>query len=162
MVSDMKHKLKLIFIASLCIFLSGCLTFGSLKHRQINMLTEEGFKPTEEGWAFGLHDPLLFGFDKIESSPESLTHLTHLSKQLLKYKLNRLKIVGYTDDIGNEEYNLNLSKQRAVYISSIFVEHGFKNTDVESVGRGANQPLVPNTTDENRATNRRVSIIVLP
>lgn len=162
MVSDMKHQFKLILIAGLCIFLSGCLTLGGLKHKQISMLKEEGFKPTEEGWAFGLHDPLLFGFDKIESSPESIEHLTKLSERLLKYKLDHLKIVGYTDDIGNEDYNLNLSKQRAAYISSIFVEHGFKDTNVESVGRGSHQPLVPNTSDENRATNRRVSIIVLP
>ena len=71
-------------------------------------------------------------------------------------------IVGHTDDIGNPKYNQKLSEESAQSVASIFVQQGFKQNDLTAVGRGSSQPFVHNTSDENRASNRRVAVIIIP
>jgi outer membrane protein OmpA-like peptidoglycan-associated protein len=126
------------------------------------MLKKEGFVLTEEGWSLGLPERLLFDFNKSDIKPENGKEIVRLAKQLNKYDLQKLKIVGHTDDIGNPEYNQKLSEERAQSVAGIFLNEGFKQTNLNVIGRGSNQPFVPNTSDENRASNRRVAIIIIP
>ncbi|HAK14958.1 MAG TPA: OmpA family protein [Acinetobacter junii] len=146
----------------LCLTLAGCLSFGPLKYRQVKMLKKEGFVLTEEGWSLGLPEGLLFDFNRSDIKPENGKEIIRLAKQLNKYDLQKLKIVGHTDDIGNPEYNQKLSEERAQSVAGIFLKEGFKQTNLNVIGRGSNQPFVPNTSDENRASNRRVAIIIIP
>ncbi|WP_151738478.1 OmpA family protein [Acinetobacter junii] len=156
------QTIKISFIALLCLTLAGCLSFGPLKYRQVKMLKKEGFVLTEEGWSLGLPERLLFDFNKSDIKPENDKEIVRLAKQLNKYDLQKLKIVGHTDDIGNPEYNQKLSEERAQSVAGIFLNEGFKQTNLNVIGRGSNQPFVPNTSDENRASNRRVAIIIIP
>lgn len=156
------QTIKISFIALLCLTLAGCLSFGPLKYRQVKMLKKEGFVLTEEGWSLGLPERLLFDFNKSDIKPENGKEIVRLAKQLNKYDLEKLKIVGHTDDIGNPEYNQKLSEERAQSVAGIFLNEGFKQTNLNVIGRGSNQPFVPNTSDENRASNRRVAIIIIP
>ena len=105
---------------------------------------------------------LLFDFNKANIKPEHGQKINRLAKQLNKYDLHKLKIVGHTDDIGHPEYNQKLSEERAQSVASIFVQQGFKQNDLTAVGRGSSQPFAPNTSDENRASNRRVAVIIIP
>ena len=105
---------------------------------------------------------LLFDFNKANIKPEHVQEINRLAKQLNKYDLHKLKIVGHTDDIGNPEYNQKLSEERAQSVASIFVQQGFKQNDLTAIGRGSSQPFVHNTSDENRASNRRVAVIIIP
>ena len=105
---------------------------------------------------------LLFDFNKANIKPEHVQEINRLAKQLNKYDLHKLKIVGHTDDIGNPEYNQKLSEERAQSVASIFVQQGFKQNDLTAVGRGSSQPFVHNTSDENSASNRRVAVIIIP
>ena len=105
---------------------------------------------------------LLFDFNKADIKPEHAQEINRLAQQLNKYDLHKLKIVGHTDDIGHPEYNQKLSEERAQSVASIFVQQGFKQNDLTAVGRGSSQPFVPNTSDENRANNRRVAVIIIP
>ena len=105
---------------------------------------------------------LLFDFNKANIKPEHVQEINRLAKQLNKYDLHKLKIVGHTDDIGHPEYNQKLSEERAQSVASIFVQQGFKQNDLTVLGRGSSQPFVPNTSDENRANNRRVAVIIIP
>ena len=156
------QTIKISFIALLCLTLAGCLSFGPLKYRQVKMLKKEGFVLTEEGWSLGLPERLLFDFNESDIKPENGKEIIRLAKQLNKYDLQKLKIVGHTDDIGNPEYNQKLSEERAQSVAGIFLKEGFKQTNLNVIGRGSNQPFVPNTSDENRASNRRVAIIIIP
>ncbi|MEN8424967.1 OmpA family protein [Acinetobacter junii] len=156
------QTIKISFIALLCLTLAGCLSFGPLKYRQVKMLKKEGFVLTEEGWSLGLPERLLFDFNESDIKPENGKEIVRLAKQLNKYDLQKLKIVGHTDDIGNPEYNQKLSEERAQSVAGIFLKEGFKQTNLNVIGRGSNQPFVPNTSDENRASNRRVAIIIIP
>lgn len=156
------YTIRVSFIALLCLTLAGCLSFGPLKYRQVKMLKKEGFILTDEGWSLGLPERLLFDFNKADIKPEHGQKINRLAKQLNKYDLHKLKIVGHTDDIGHPEYNQKLSEERAQSVASIFVQQGFKQNDLTVLGRGSSQPFVPNTSDENRANNRRVAVIIIP
>ena len=156
------RTIRISFIALLCLTLAGCLSFGPLKYRQVKMLKKEGFILTDEGWSLGLPERLLFDFNKADIKPEHVQKINRLAKQLNKYDLHKLKIVGHTDDIGHPEYNQKLSEERAQSVASIFVQQGFKQNDLTVLGRGSSQPFVPNTSDENHASNRRVAVIIIP
>lgn len=156
------RSLKLSFIALLCITLAGCLSFGPLKYRQVKLLKKEGFVLTNEGWTLGLPERLLFDFNNAQLKQSHEAELVRLANQLNKYDLNKLKIVGHTDDVGDATYNQKLSEERAQSVANLFLARGFKKENIYVIGRGSTQPYVPNTTNENRAINRRVAIIVIP
>ena len=155
-------SLKLSFIALLCITLAGCLSFGPLKYRQVKLLKKEGFVLTDEGWTLGLPERLLFDFNNAQLKQSHEAELVRLANQLNKYDLNKLKIVGHTDDVGDATYNQKLSEERAQSVANLFLTRGFKKENIYVIGRGSTQPYVPNTTNENRAINRRVAIVVIP
>ncbi|AMM27315.1 OmpA family protein [Acinetobacter pittii] len=156
------RSLKLSFIALLCITLAGCLSFGPLKYRQVKLLKKEGFVLTDEGWTLGLPERLLFDFNNAQLKQSHEAELLRLANQLNKYDLNKLKIVGHTDDVGDATYNQKLSEERAQSVANLFLTRGFKKENIYVIGRGSTQPYVPNTTNENRAINRRVAIVVIP
>ncbi|QVR68511.1 OmpA family protein [Acinetobacter sp. BHS4] len=156
------RSLKLSFIALLCITLAGCLSFGPLKYRQVKLLKKEGFILTDEGWTLGLPERLLFDFNNAQLKQSHEAELVRLANQLNKYDLNKLKIVGHTDDVGDATYNQKLSEERAQSVANLFLTRGFKKENIYVIGRGSTQPYVPNTTNENRAINRRVAIVVIP
>jgi outer membrane protein OmpA-like peptidoglycan-associated protein len=146
----------------LCITLAGCLSFGPLKYRQVKLLKKEGFVLTDEGWTLGLPERLLFDFNNAQLKQSHEAELVRLANQLNKYDLNKLKIVGHTDDVGDATYNQKLSEERAQSVANLFLTRGFKKENIYVIGRGSTQPYVPNTTNENRAINRRVAIVVIP
>ena len=156
------RSLKLSFIALLFITLAGCLSFGPLKYRQVKLLKKEGFVLTDEGWTLGLPERLLFDFNNAQLKQSHEAELVRLANQLNKYDLNKLKIVGHTDDVGDATYNQKLSEERAQSVANLFLTRGFKKENIYVIGRGSTQPYVPNTTNENRAINRRVAIVVIP
>jgi outer membrane protein OmpA-like peptidoglycan-associated protein len=156
------RPIKLALILLLSSILSACASWGHLNYKQARMLKKEGFVLTDEGWSLRLPERLLFSFDSYEIKAEQTDELTRLSTQLQKYKLNKIKIVGHTDDIGDSTYNQILSEKRATSVSTIFLQTGFQPNHLHTIGRGSSQPLVGNSSDENRATNRRVNIIIIP
>ena len=154
--------LKLCIISFSCLILSSCLSFSGLSHKQIRILKSEGFVLTDEGWSLGLPESLLFAFNASEIKTTNEKQLIALANQLHKYHLDKVKIVGHTDNIGNAEYNLKLSSLRAQSVAAIFLKHGFNSNHIITIGKGSSQPIKANDTDEHRAMNRRVSVIVIP
>jgi outer membrane protein OmpA-like peptidoglycan-associated protein len=88
--------------------------------------------------------------------------LDELGKALNDPDLNNKKLIiaGHTDDLGDNEYNMNLSLQRAhavrYYLNKKYSIH--KNR-LETLGFGEENPLVNNSNNVNRQMNRRVEII---
>jgi OmpA-OmpF porin, OOP family len=70
-----------------------------------------------------------------------------------------LEVQGHTDNVGNDAYNLKLSQARADAVRQYLVSHGIAPDRLISRGYGFHQPLVPNTSEANRALNRRVQFI---
>ena len=69
-------------------------------------------------------------------------------------------IVGHTDDVGSDAFNLDLSKRRANSVKNYLVSKGVVDAMVTTDGKGETMPLVPNDSAENRATNRRVAFTI--
>ncbi len=76
---------------------------------------------------------------------------------LLKYPSVTAKIEGHTDDLGTARINLELSAARADVVRTLLIRAGVKGSRLTAKGYGESRPFVPNTSDANRAVNRRVS-----
>ncbi|MEA3410055.1 MAG: OmpA family protein [Pseudomonadota bacterium] len=72
-----------------------------------------------------------------------------------------IEVIGHTDDVGDDAYNLELSEQRARAVRDRLVEAGVDASKIGTVGAGESMPLASNQTEEGRAENRRVEILVL-
>ncbi len=70
----------------------------------------------------------------------------------------RVVLSGHTDDNASESYNIGLSQRRVLSTDEYLRSRGISGEDIESHYFGESLPLVPNTSDENRAINRRVHI----
>jgi outer membrane protein OmpA-like peptidoglycan-associated protein len=79
----------------------------------------------------------------------------------LLYPDIRIKITGHTDNVGNNEYNLNLSKDRAKSVKGYLVSKGVKENRIEIDGKGETEPLKSNETESNRSINRRVEFEII-
>lgn len=69
---------------------------------------------------------------------------------------NVVLVEGHTDDLGREAYNLDLSMKRAEKIRQLLLSGGVSDELISMIGYGESQPKVPNTSEENRAINRRI------
>ncbi len=70
--------------------------------------------------------------------------------------------MGHTDNIGDPNYNLTLSEKRAQSVAQVFMSNQFTAPNIQVIGRGSSQPLNTQDSDEARAENRRVAIIISP
>jgi outer membrane protein OmpA-like peptidoglycan-associated protein len=68
------------------------------------------------------------------------------------------QIGGHTDNQGARGYNMKLSARRAEAVKAWLVAKGIAASRITTAGYGDTHPLVPNTSDENRARNRRVEL----
>lgn len=93
-----------------------------------------------------------------ETSMQQLQNMVAISKA---FPNAQFKIGGYTDNTGNANSNLNLSKERAAAVAKKIVEMGAASSSITgSDGYGDQFPLASNSTEEGKAQNRRVSVNV--
>ncbi|KVL27932.1 hypothetical protein WS97_27945 [Burkholderia territorii] len=74
---------------------------------------------------------------------------------------SQVTITGYTDSVGSDAANLDLSKRRAETVAGYLMLHGLKAKTLKVTGRGAADPVAPNSTIEGRARNRRVEMVLI-
>jgi len=72
-----------------------------------------------------------------------------------------IEVIGHTDDVGDDAYNMDLSEKRAAAITQYLVNAGVDGSKIVAVGAGESLPIATNTTELGRAENRRVEIQVL-
>jgi type VI protein secretion system component VasK len=70
----------------------------------------------------------------------------------------KIKIVGHTDSIGDEDSNMELSKDRARAVKQFFEQNGIDDDRISTEGAGESSPIATNQTVEGRSLNRRVEI----
>lgn len=104
---------------------------------------------------------VLFDSGKAELRPEAGPELDELVAFLQKFPETILGISGYTDDVGGEAYNLDLSERRAKSVQDYLETKGIRADHLRSRGFGETRPVAENTTEAGRQANRRVECIVL-
>ncbi len=100
-----------------------------------------------------------FDFNKSTIKPVSYPILDAVTDVLVKNPKITIEVQGHTDNVGQVAYNQKLSQQRADSVRAYLVAHGIDASRLVSKGYGMSQPLLPNTTEANRALNRRVQFI---
>jgi len=86
-----------------------------------------------------------------------------ISSILDKLKSNpNLEIIveGYASSEGDLEFNKNLSQKRADRFSDYLISKGVPKNNIKSIGKGIDNPIASNDTEEGRAQNRRVEVII--
>jgi outer membrane protein OmpA-like peptidoglycan-associated protein len=71
-----------------------------------------------------------------------------------------LTIIGHTDNSGEDSGNQQLSLQRSSAVKEFLVSLNIEPGRIKTIGKGSTEPLVPNSSTENRAKNRRVEIVI--
>lgn len=100
----------------------------------------------------------LFDFDRSELKAEGRRALDDLYERLKGVDVELVLIVGHTDSIGTDAYNMRLSQRRANSVRNYLVSKGLPANRIRTEGRGESQPIADNKTDEGRARNRRVEV----
>ena len=99
-----------------------------------------------------------FDFDKANVKPEYRDILNRVAGILMTLKGYTIAVYGYTDDIGTQGYNLQLSQRRAEAVRDFLVQTGIPATIMSTKGFGKSDPRVPGDGEQARAANRRVEI----
>jgi OmpA-OmpF porin, OOP family len=115
-----------------------------------------------QGDRLQLWQPVFFDFDKDTIKSMSHSLLDDVARVLrTQPELGRIRIDGHTDDVGGDDYNLDLSRRRARSVYNYMVEHGVTASRLTFAGYGKACPVTSNQMEEGRAVNRRVDFILI-
>ncbi len=113
-----------------------------------------------EGIQVTFDSGLLFDFDSDVVRAAARSNLRSLATSLDKYPGSELLIVGHTDSVGTESYNLGLSERRASSAVAYLASQGVDRSRMRSRGLGETEPVAPNDSDAGRSKNRRVEVAI--
>lgn len=103
---------------------------------------------------------IFFATNKYELLPSSITELATLVELMRQNPELCIEIQGFTDDVGNENQNLELSKNRAKSVYDYLISNDIKRERLDYKGFGETMPLGSNATEEGRQKNRRTSFVI--
>ncbi|MGE5351163.1 MAG: OmpA family protein [Acidobacteriota bacterium] len=102
-----------------------------------------------------------FDLGSAKFKTEAYPILYNAAQMLLQNPELKVEIQGYTDDIGSDTYNLNLSLKRANAVKDYLVSHGVAANRLAAVGLGSQNPVGSNRTPKGRVLNRRIEFKIL-
>ncbi len=102
-----------------------------------------------------------FEFDSAKLKASATAKLDQASELLASHGSVVVEVAGHTDSVGPDSYNQGLSERRANSVRDYLVSKGISSDRMSARGYGESRPVATNDTDEGRAQNRRVELIVL-
>lgn len=145
------NNTKKIILASAIVVLLGLGVYFYLKNQP---------KP-EKKILQDVFDNLVFETGKDVIKPTSYEYLDKLVEVLLAEPTWKLQIIGHTDSVGKDSYNLDLSNRRANSVKKYLISKNIPETKISSIGKGETMPIADNKTIEGRLKNRRVEFIIV-
>ena len=103
-----------------------------------------------------------FASNQSSINPGFYATLDDVAAVLNRYDQSIVDIIGHADSDGAEDYNLNLSRQRASSVAQYLVSRNVLADRRYVDGRGESEPVATNATAEGKAQNRRVEILIRP
>lgn len=145
--------------------LSSVSIFSTAPQESEPKVLEESLDATQEGdeTVVQLPDRFLFDFASAQLRPTAASSLDTIVA-LLDETESTIKIIGHTDNVGDDEVNQPLSEQRAQAIADYLVTAGMDSSRITSSGKGSSDPVAENThsdgrdNPDGRQQNRRVEI----
>ena len=131
---------------------------GSLEDQIVKFVQDDTQKTDKKVW-FNF-DRLLFDTGKSTLKVESKEQIEKTVAILKAFPKVKIKIGGYTDNVGDAASNMKLSAERAAVVMDAIVAGGIDKSRLESEGYGDKNPVASNDTDEGKAQNRRIAISV--
>ena len=116
-------------------------------------------KPTDRGLVLTLGD-VLFDTGKADLNPGAARNLDQLVQFLTDHPERRVEIDGYTDNVGTDSFNLDLSQRRADTVRNVLVNRGIDSSRIVSRGYGKDFGVASNAESAGRQLNRRVEIVI--
>lgn len=104
---------------------------------------------------------IFFDSDRSELLPRSNVELDKLVQILRENPKMEIEIIGHTDNVGDFNYNMTLSRKRATQVMEYLIRNGIESKRLQANGFGSTQPIAPNELEETRQMNRRVEFRVL-
>jgi outer membrane protein OmpA-like peptidoglycan-associated protein len=115
--------------------------------------------PTPRGLVLTLGD-VLFDTGRAELNPGAGRKLDQLAQFLSDHKDRRVQIDGFTDSVGSDAYNEQLSQRRADAVKSALITRGIDPARISTEGYGKAFPVANNTDSGGRQLNRRVEVVI--
>lgn len=103
---------------------------------------------------------VLFKFNSSELNAKLYSSLDSLIQKIPREEAIQLQLLGHTDNVGADEYNLDLSRRRAMSVADYLRKKGLEQFIRHVAGMGEASPVTGNDTPEGRRKNRRVEIII--
>jgi len=116
-------------------------------------------KPIKKGGSVRLNN-IFFEFNSANLTDDSKTELIKVVDFLTANSDVKITISGHTDDVGSDEYNLDLSKKRAKAVNDFLLNNGILESALSHIGYGESQPLSKGTDEQSRKLNRRIEFSI--
>jgi outer membrane protein OmpA-like peptidoglycan-associated protein len=112
------------------------------------------------GLVITLNGSVLFATGESTLLPIAKDRLQEVARALIDNPGGAIVVEGHTDAVGSQRRNEELSRRRAESVRDYLVAQGIEPNRVRAIGLGPNRPVADNATQEGRANNRRVEIVV--
>ncbi|MFD4142402.1 OmpA family protein [Streptomyces sp. NPDC058572] len=120
---------------------------------------EERREETNSDIKFALQAEVLFGRDSAKLSGAAQSRISAIAAEIKAQDAKKVRVFGFTDDLGSEEHGEVLSKKRADAVHSLLSQQlSADGISYEIRGYGEDYPIASNTTEEGRRKNRRVEV----
>ena len=104
---------------------------------------------------------IFFEVNKSELKNSSIIELEKVLKLLEITPTLKIEISGHTDNDGDDDFNMELSNNRAKSVVNWLIENGIKESRLSFKGYGETMPIVKNNTPGNKAKNRRTELTII-
>lgn len=101
-----------------------------------------------------------FGFDSSDLDDRARESLDTIVSQIDSLDDYTVHLSGHTDNTGSDAYNDKLAAERAIAVKHYLISKKIDSTKIIIDSYGEHEPTVPNTSEDNRALNRRVEVTV--
>jgi outer membrane protein OmpA-like peptidoglycan-associated protein len=115
--------------------------------------------PTPRGMVMTLGD-VLFDTARAEMKSGATRKMDQLAQFLMEHPDRRVQVEGFTDSIGTDSYNEDLSQRRADSVKAALINRGVQPSRIGTEGYGKAYPVANNTDSGGRQLNRRVEIVI--
>ena len=113
---------------------------------------------TERGMVLTLGD-VLFESNQATMAPGAARNISKIAEFMSSNPKRHAVIEGHTDSMGDDDYNMDLSRDRAFAIRRALINEGIPGSRISTQGFGETLPVASNSTSAGRQKNRRVEII---